>query len=135
MDVQPQGVHAPGIDEEHIEPEILPVASLLGPRTHNLLHDPPMPWCDICTQAKGRDACHTQARSKVLPVTQFDFAVFGARPGEPHCDLMVSNRHEPRRNLGVSCADQRKGGSIPRCFDSPMVVRVRAFKNHQAVRW
>ena len=59
MDVQPQGVHAPGIDEEHIEPEILPVASLLGPRTHNLLHDPLMPWCDICTGKRQRRLPHT----------------------------------------------------------------------------
>ena len=31
MDAQPQGAYAPRADEEHIEPEILPVASL--PRT------------------------------------------------------------------------------------------------------
>ena len=32
MHVQPQGAHAPRADEEHIEPEILAVASLPGPR-------------------------------------------------------------------------------------------------------
>ena len=32
MDVQSQGAHAPSFDEELIEPEILPVASLPGPR-------------------------------------------------------------------------------------------------------
>ena len=32
MDAQPQGAYAPRTDEEHIEPEILPVASLPGPR-------------------------------------------------------------------------------------------------------
>ena len=32
MDAQPQGAYAPRADEEHIEPEILPVASLPGPR-------------------------------------------------------------------------------------------------------
>ena len=48
MDAQPQGAHAPRVDEEYVEPEILPVASLPGPREpskdeiekHNLLHDP-----------------------------------------------------------------------------------------------
>ena len=51
MDAQPQGAHAPRVDEEYVEPEILPVASLPGPREpskdeiekHNLLHDPAMP--------------------------------------------------------------------------------------------
>ena len=31
MDIQPQGARAPRADEEHIEPEIMPVASLPGP--------------------------------------------------------------------------------------------------------
>ena len=61
-----QGAYAPRADEEHIEPEILPVASLPGPREpskeeiekHNLLHDPAMPWCDICIQSKSRDDFH-----------------------------------------------------------------------------
>ena len=47
MDAQPQGAYAPRADEEHIEPEILPVASQPGPREpskdeiekHNPLHD------------------------------------------------------------------------------------------------
>ena len=85
MDPQPQGAHAPRADEEHIELEILPVASLPGPREpskdeiekHNLLHDPAMPWCDICIQSKGRDDVHRQAGPKVLPVIQFDYAVVG----------------------------------------------------------
>ena len=83
--VQPQGAHAPRADEEHIEPEILPVASLPRPREpskdeiekHNLLHDPAMPWCDICIQSKSRHNFHRQARPKVLPVIQFDYAVAG----------------------------------------------------------
>ena len=58
-----QGAYAPTVDEEYFEPEILPVASLPGPREpskdeiekHNLLHDPAMPWCDICIQSKSRD--------------------------------------------------------------------------------
>ena len=48
MDVQPQGAHAPRADEELIEPEIFPVASLPRPREpskyeiekHNLLPGP-----------------------------------------------------------------------------------------------
>ena len=97
MDAQPQGAYAPRADEEHIEPEILPVASLPGPREpskeeiekHNLLHDPAMPWCDICIQSKSRDDFHRQARPKVLPVIQFDYAVAGTHQGQPHFDFMV----------------------------------------------
>ena len=97
MDAQPQGAYAPRDDEEHIEPEILPVASLPGPREpskeeiekHNLLHDPAMPWCDICVQSKSRDDFHRQARPKVLPVIQFDYAVAGTQQGQPHFDFMV----------------------------------------------
>ena len=97
MDAQAQGAHAPRADEEHIEPEILPVASLPGPREpskeeiekHNLLHDPAMPWCDICIQSKSRDDFHRQARPKVLPVIQFDYAVAGTQQGQPHFDFMV----------------------------------------------
>ena len=97
MDAQPRGAYAPRANEEHIEPEILPVASLPGPREpskeeiekHNLLHDLAMPWCDICIQSKSRDDFHRQARPKVLPVIQFDYAVAGTRQGQPHFDFMV----------------------------------------------
>ena len=66
MDAQIQRAHAPRADEEHIQPEILPVASLPGLREastdeiekHNLLHDPAMPCCDICITSKGRDDFH-----------------------------------------------------------------------------
>ena len=97
MDAQPQGAHAPGVDEEYIVPEILPVASSPGPREpskdeiekHDLLHDPAMPWCDICDQSKSRDDFHRQARPKVLPVIQFDYAVAGTHQGQTHLDFMV----------------------------------------------
>ena len=97
MDAQPQEAYAPRADEEHIEPEILPVASLPGPREpskdeiekHNVLHDPAMPWCDICIQSKSRDDFHRQTRPKVLPVIQFDYAVAGTHQGQPHFDFMV----------------------------------------------
>ena len=97
MDAQLQGAYAPRADEEHIESEILPVASLPGPREpskdqiekHNLLHDPAMPWCDICIQSKSRDDFHRQTRPKVLPVIQFDYAVAGTHQGQPHFDFMV----------------------------------------------
>ena len=70
--------HAPRADEEHIEPEILPEASQPSPREssknemekHDLLHDPAMPWCDICIQSKGRDDVHGRAGPKVRPVIQ-----------------------------------------------------------------
>ena len=85
MDAQPQEAHAPRAVEEHFEPEILPVASLPGPcepskdeiEEYTLLRDFAMPWCDMSSQSKGRDDFHRQARSKVLPVTHFDYAVAG----------------------------------------------------------
>ena len=94
---QPQGVYAPRADEEYFEPEILLVASLPGPREpskdeiekHNLLHDPAMPLCDICIHSKSRDDFHRQARPKVLPVIQFDYAVAGTQQEQPHFDFMV----------------------------------------------
>ena len=103
MDAQPQGAHALRADEEYIEPEILPVASLPGPREpskdeiekHNLLHDPSMPWCDICIQSKSRDDFHRQTRPKVLPVIQFDYAVAGTQQGQPQFDFMVGTDMSP----------------------------------------
>ena len=97
MDAQHQGAHAPSADEEHLELDILQVASLPGPREpsrdemekHNLLPDPAMPWCDICIQSKGRDDFHRQARPKVLPVIQFDYTVAGTHQGLPHFDFMI----------------------------------------------
>ena len=97
MHAQPQGAYAPRADEEHIEPEILLVASLPGPREpgrdeiekHHLLHDPSMPWCNISIQSKSRDDCHRQTRPKILPVIQFDYAVAGTYQGQPHFDFMV----------------------------------------------
>ena len=66
MGAKPQGAYAPRVDEEHIEPEIFPVASQPGPREprkddiekHNLSHDLAMQWCDICIQSDGRDDFH-----------------------------------------------------------------------------
>ena len=138
----PQGAHAPRADEEYIEPEILPVASLPGPREpskdeiekHNLLHDPAMPWCDICIQSKSRDDFHRQTRPKVFPVIQFDYAVAGTHQGQPHFDFMVGTDMRHRRSLGISCFDQRQRGSIHCLIDSLMVVRTRTFKSHHPVR-
>ena len=97
MEAESQGAYAPRADEEYIEPEIFPVASLPGPREpskdefeqHILLHDPAMPWCGICVQSKSRDDFHRRARPKVLPVIQFDYAVAGTQQGQPHSDFMV----------------------------------------------
>ena len=91
-----QGAYAPRGDEDYIEPEILPAASLPGPREpskdksekRNLLHDPAMPWYDICIQSKSRDDFHRRAGPKVLPVIQFDYAVAGTQQGQPHFDFM-----------------------------------------------
>ena len=81
MGVQPQEAYAPRADEEYIEPEIFPVASLPGPREpskdeiekHNLLHDPAMSWCDICIRSKSKNDFRRRARPKVLPVLEFDY--------------------------------------------------------------
>ena len=99
MDAQPQGAYAPRADEEHIEPEILPVASQPGPREpskdeiekHNLLHDFATPWCDICIQSKSRDDFHRQTKPKVFPVIQFDYAVAGTQQGQPKFGLHGRN--------------------------------------------
>ena len=56
---------------------------------HNLLHDPTIPWYDICIQSKSRDDFRRRARPKVLPVLHFDYSVAGAQQGQPHFDLMV----------------------------------------------
>ena len=61
MDTQPQGAYAPRADEEYVEFETFPIASLPGPHepskdeieNHNLLHDPSMPRCDICIQSRA----------------------------------------------------------------------------------
>ena len=57
MDAQPQGADAPRIYEEYIEPStMLPEGSQMRCENqiekHNLLHDPTMPWYDICIQSK-----------------------------------------------------------------------------------
>ena len=48
-----------------------------------------MPWCDMCIQSKSRDDFQRQARPKVLPVIQLDYAVAGTYQGQPHFDFMV----------------------------------------------
>ena len=53
------------------------------------MHDPAMPWCAVCIQSKSRDDFHRQARSIVLPVIQFDYAVAVTDQGQPHFDVMV----------------------------------------------
>ncbi|CAK0806902.1 unnamed protein product, partial [Prorocentrum cordatum] len=62
---------------------------------HNLLHDPPMPWCHICAQAKGIDACHQGVAKKPAPVIQFDYAEAGNIPAQgeeevPNFDFAVA---------------------------------------------
>ena len=71
-------------DVEVVEPEIR-VSTLRTPTApskeqiekHNLLHDPPQPWCKICIQAKGKDACHKQAAPRPIPLIQIDYAEAG----------------------------------------------------------
>ena len=142
MDAQLQGAYAPRVDEEYIEPEILPVASLPGPHEpskdeiekHYLLHDPAMPWCDICNQSKSRDDFHRRARPKVLPVIQFDYAVAGTQQGQPHFDLMVGTDMSTGADWASAVFNQRQGGSVHCLIDPLMVVRTRTFKSHHAVR-
>ena len=132
MDAQPQRSYAPRADKEYIEPEILPVASLPGPHEpskdeiekHNLLHDPAMPWCDICIQTKSRDDFHRLARPKVLPVIQFDYAVASTQQGQPHFDFMVGTD----MSTGAAWASALIKGKDICLIDPLMVVRVRTFK-------
>jgi len=71
-------------DVEVVEPEIR-VSTLRTPTApskeqiekHNLLHDPPQPWCNICIQAKGKDACHRPAAPRPIPLIQIDYAEAG----------------------------------------------------------
>jgi len=101
-DLQPQ-VQAQEAEVERVEAEIAPAMTLPGPKQppkediemHNLLHDPPMPWCDFCVQAKGIDACHQSSTKKPVPVIQFDYAEAGDRPVEgeeevPNFDFAVA---------------------------------------------
>ena len=128
--------HAPRADEEHIEPEILPEASQPSPREssknemekHDLLHDPAMPWCDVCIQSKGRDDVHGRAGPKVRPVIQLDDTVAGTHQGQPHLDFMVGTD----RSTGAAWASTVliKGKEDPYIV-SPnplMVVRARTFE-------
>eukprot|EP00959_Pyramimonas_sp_CCMP1952_P054898 1147471-Pyramimonas_sp.AAC.1 len=57
---------------------------------HNLLHDPPTPWCEICIEAKGRGACRGAAAQKPMPVIQFDYAEAGSGDSDvPNFEFMV----------------------------------------------
>ncbi len=47
---------------------------------HNLLRDPPMPWCDICVKAKGIDTRRKSSVKEPLPIIQFDYAEAGDKP-------------------------------------------------------
>ena len=88
-DLRPR-VQVPEAEVECVEAEITPARTLPGPKQpskediemHNLLHDPPMPWCDICVQAKGIDACHQGVAKKPVPVIQFDYAEAGDIPAQ-----------------------------------------------------
>ncbi|CAK0870998.1 unnamed protein product [Prorocentrum cordatum] len=97
-DLQPTGAHAPPAGVDYVEQEVVPAQTLPGPKepskeeieTHNLLHDPPMPWCEICIKAKGRDACHRAAAQKPIPVIQLDYAEAGSGDSDvPNFEFMV----------------------------------------------
>ena len=142
MDAQPQGAYAPRADEEHIEPEILPVASLPGPREpskdeiekHNLLHDPAMPWCDICIQTKSRDGLPQTDKTESPSSDSVRFRGCWHTAWTTTFRLHGRNWHEPRCSLGINCFGQRQRGSIHCLIDSLMVVRARTFKSHHPVR-
>ena len=137
MDARPKGAYAPRADEAYMEPEIHPVASLSlpGPREpskdeiekHKFLHDPAMPWCDICIRLKSKDDFHRQARPKVLPVIQFDYTVAGTHQGQPHFDFMVVT------DMSTGAAWKEDPYIVSSIF--LMLVRARTFKSHHPVRW
>ena len=98
MHAQPQGAHAPRANEEHLELDIIPVASLPGPRKpskddiekHNLLHGPAMPWCNVLHRTRGhRRSLQTKRDRKSLPVIHFLCGVAGTHQRQPHFDSMV----------------------------------------------
>ena len=66
------------------------------------MHDPAMPWCDICIQSKSRDDFHRQARPKVLPVIQFELCSCWHTTRTTTFRLHGRNRHEHRRRPGRS---------------------------------
>ena len=141
MDAQPQGAYAPRADEEYIEPEILPVASLSGPpepskdeiEKHNFMHDPAMPWCDIGIQSKSRDDFHRQARPESPSSSPIRVRSRGYTSRNTTFRLHGRNRHEPRRSLGISSFSQRQRGSV-HCFIDPlMVVRAWTLNSHHAI--
>ena len=135
MDAQPQGAHAPRADDEHTKLEILPAASPPGPQEpskdeiekHNWLHDPATS-CNICIQSKSRDDFHRKARPKVLPVIQFDNAVAGTHPGQPHFEFMVGTDMSTGAAWASTVLIKWQRGSIHCHFDPLMAVRARTFK-------
>ena len=52
------------------------------------MHEPQMPWCDICIRARGRDACHRAVALELWPVKQFDCAEARTEQGQPHFEFM-----------------------------------------------
>ena len=130
------GAYAPRGDEAYIELETLSVASLPGRRvpskykieTHNLLHDPAMPWYDICIQSKSRDDFHRRAGPKVPLVIHFNYAVAGTQQGQPNLDFMVGTDMSKWRCLGISRLSQRQRGPVHCIIDPLMVVGARTFK-------
>ena len=133
-----RGTYIPKGDEEYIEPEIFPVALLSGPREpskckiekHKLLHNPAMPWYDICIQTKNRNDLHHRAGPKVLPVIKFDFAAAGTKQGQPHFDFMVGTD----MSTGAVWTSQRQEGSVHCLINPLMVVGARTFKGYHTVR-
>ena len=82
----------------YTEQEVVPVQTLPGPEEpskddiemHDLLRDPPVPWREICIDAKGRDACRGTAAQMPIPIIQFDYAEAGSGDGDvPNCELIV----------------------------------------------
>ena len=95
-DVQGTGATAVPDDVELIEPENR-ATTLKRPdqpskeevEKHELLHDPPMPWCEICMQAKGRDECHRPSPARVVPVVQIDYGEAGTDQIMPNFEFVV----------------------------------------------
>ena len=90
--------HAPRADEEHIEPEIFPVALLPGPR----------------------EPSKEEIEKLILSFhfIQLDYAFAGTQSGTAAFRLHGWNRHEHRSSLGINCIDQSQGGSIHCLFVS-----------------
>jgi hypothetical protein len=116
MPLQVEEEELPEIQRHVDEPVPVPQPEPILPseaerQTHNLVHVPYAPWCDVCTRCKATDDPHGQlshARGGQLeeevPITQIDFMFIGS--------LTVLTCYVVDTNAGAATGIQDKGGDI-----------------------